>query len=146
MAMTFGAGGFALLRQFESLRLTAYQDQKGVWTVGEGHTGRDVHEGMTITPEQARALLLLDLKVAMTAVNHCVRVALTQNQFDALVCFAFNVGCGAFATSTLLRDVNVNNIIDAEAQFLRWDHIGSAESPGLLARRRAEAALFAKAA
>lgn len=143
MNMGFGDGGITLLKRVEGTRLVAYQDCRGVWTIGTGHTGPEVHEGMAITGAEAMELLLLDVKVAVAAVNHCVKVRPTQNQFDAMVCFTFNVGAGAFALSTLLADFNAGRLEDAKMQFHRWRFAGHEEVPGLVARREMEAALFA---
>lgn len=76
------------------MRLTAYQDIKGIWTVGVGHTGKDVHPGLTITEEQADDLLQMDLRMTEAAVSHLVKVALRQCGLDAVVSFTFNVGTG----------------------------------------------------
>jgi lysozyme len=124
------------------LQLTAYQDPVGVWTIGYGHTGADVQPGLTITQEQASDLLLQDVAGAVAAVNRLVTVPLTQNQFDALVDFTFNVGQGNLASSTLLRELNAGNTAGAAAQFLVWVYAKGVELPGLVTRRQAEAALF----
>jgi len=124
------------------LRLTAYQDSVGVWTIGYGHTGSDVRPGLTITQEQASALLQQDVAGAVAAVNRLVTVTLTQNQFDALVDFTFNEGQGNLASSTLLRELNAGNTAGAAAQFLVWVYAGGVQLPGLVKRRQAEAALF----
>jgi len=131
-----------LTEQFEGLRLTAYQDSVGVWTIGYGHTGSDVRPGLTITQEQASALLQQDVAGAVAAVNRLVTVTLTQNQFDALVDFTFNEGQGNLASSTLLRELNAGNTAGAAAQFLVWVYAGGVQLPGLVKRRQAEAALF----
>jgi len=141
--MSYSKNGLALTEEFEGLRLTAYQDSVGVWTIGYGHTGPDVHSGLTITQQQASDLLMKDVSKAVAAVNRLVTVPLTQNQFDALVDFTYNLGEGNLASSTLLRDVNAGNFQDAAAQFLRWDKAGGVELPGLKRRRQAEATLFA---
>ncbi len=140
--MTYSDNGLAMTEQFEGLRLTAYQDQVGVWTIGYGHTGSDVYGGLTITQDQAQQLLSSDIAASVTCVNSCVTVDLTQNQFDALVDFVFNLGCASLQTSTLLRFVNSGDFADAAPQFLRWDHAGGKVVPGLLARRQAEMTLF----
>jgi lysozyme len=93
--MNYSKNGLALTESFEGVRLTAYQDIRGVWTTGYGHTGPDVRPGMTITQAQAEQLLLADVAHAVSMVNRCVTVSLDQNQFDALVDFAFNAGCEA---------------------------------------------------
>jgi lysozyme len=139
---SYSEKGLALTQQFEGLRLTAYQDSVGVWTIGYGHTGADVHSGLTITQEQASAFLLQDVASAVATVNRLVTVALTQNQFDALVDFVFNAGSGNFAGSTLLRELNASKIEAAAAQFSRWVYAGGKELPGLVKRRNAEADLF----
>lgn len=140
--LTYGGKGLSLTEQFEGCRLTAYQDQVGVWTIGYGHTGPDVTPGLTITQDQAQALLAHDVGKAVTCVNHVVAIQLTQNEFDALVDFVFNLGAGAFTGSTMLRDLNAGNISAAAAQFDEWDHAGGAVVAGLLRRRQAETALF----
>ena len=141
---TYGGDGLALTEQFEGCKLTAYQDQVGVWTIGYGHTGPDVVAGLTITLEQAQALLARDVSSAATCVNNVVAVELNQLEFDALVDFVFNLGTGAFQGSTLLRDLNAGDFAGAAAQFDAWDHAGGAVVAGLLRRRQAETALFNK--
>lgn len=134
--------GYALTKKFEGLRLSAYQDQVGVWTVGYGHTGREVHGGMLITEDQADVLLHSDVASAVVCVNRAVTAEISQCQFDALVDFVFNLGCGRLLGSTLLRHVNASEFDLAAAQFLLWDHAGGVVVPGLLVRRQAEMALF----
>jgi lysozyme len=143
--LSYSDQGLALTEQFEGLQLTAYQDPVGVWTIGYGHTGSDVQPGLTITQEQASDLLLQDVAGAVAAVNRLVTVPLTQNQFDALVDFTFNVGQGNLASSTLLRELNAGNTEGAAAQFLVWVYAKGVELPGLVTRRQAEAALFQSA-
>lgn len=128
----------------ESCRLTAYPDPVGIWTIGYGHTGPDVHPGLVITREQAESLLEMDLAHAELAVNTYVKVPLTQHQFDALVDFTFNVGAGNFFNSSLLKYLNEKNYVAADGEFKRWDLAEGKKLPGLTARRAAEAALFAK--
>jgi lysozyme len=140
--LSYSDQGLALTEQFEGLRLTAYQDSVGVWTIGYGHTGLDVQPGLTITQEQAGALLLQDVAGAVAAVNRLVTVPLTQNQFDALVDFTFNEGQGNLASSTLLRELNAGNTAGAAVQFLVWVYAGGVKLPGLVTRRQAEADLF----
>jgi lysozyme len=141
-SLNYGGKGLALTEQFEGCRLTAYQDQVGVWTIGYGHTGPEVVTGMTITLEQAQDFLLADVKSAAACVNKVVSITLTQDEFDALVDFVFNLGQGAFAHSTLLRDLNAGQLEAAAAQFQSWDKAGGAVVAGLLRRRQAETALF----
>ncbi len=143
--MTYSQDGLKLTEGFESCRLTAYRDIKGILTIGWGHTGPDVFEGQTITQEQADALLLQDVQNAVNHVNHLVTVTLTQSEFDALVDFAFNCGCGAFAGSTLLKLLNAGDYPGAAAQFDSWDHAAGKVVAGLLRRREAETQEFAAA-
>lgn len=139
---TYSQDGLALTQQFEGCRLTAYQDQVGVWTIGYGHTGRDVTSGLIITQDQANALLSSDIAGSSAYVNQVVMVALQQNQFDALVDFVFNLGRAAFGNSTMLRYLNAGNFAGASGQFVLWDHAGGQVVLGLLRRRQAEAAMF----
>lgn len=140
--LTYGQNGLSLTQSFEGLRLTAYQDQGGVWTIGYGHTGPDVQPGLTVSEDQATELLMKDAANAVGAVNRLVTVPLTQNQFDALVDFVFNVGAANFDSSTLLRELNASNFDAAAAEFQKWDHVHGVVVAGLLNRRLAEAKLF----
>ncbi len=143
--LQYSKTGLALTERFEGCRLQAYPDQGGVWTIGYGHTGPDVHEGMTCTPQQSQAWLVLDTHAAEQAVNDLVVPQLTQGEFDALVDFVFNLGRGAFERSTMLRLLNGGDIASAAGQFALWDHIGGREIAGLLRRRLAEKQEFLSA-
>lgn len=135
--------GLKLTEHFEGLRLTAYQDVAGVWTIGYGHTGADVKPGMTITLAEAEGLLSQDIQKAADAVNRLVTYDdLTQNQFDALVDFTFNVGISAFAGSTLLRKLNEADVAGAAAEFPKWCMAGGKVVEGLVRRRQKEATSF----
>ena len=140
--MEYSEAGLAKTKEFEGLRLNAYQDSGGVWTIGYGHTGKDVKRGMTITQEQADDLLKKDVQWAVDCVNKAVTQAVNQNQFDAMVDFTFNVGCGAFRGSTLLRKLNAGDSAGAAEEFLRWKFVKGVEVAGLLRRRQADRALF----
>jgi lysozyme len=133
--------GITLTEGFEGCRLVAYQDSKGVWTIGFGHT-RNVYRGMVCTQIQAEAWLVQDIAVAEYAVNRLVKIQLTQSEFDALVDFAFNAGSGNLEASTLLKRVNSHDIAGAADEFHKWDHAGGVEVAGLLRRRLAERELF----
>lgn len=139
---TYSEEGLALTKGFEGLRLGAYQDVAGIWTVGYGHTGADVRAGLTITEAQAETLLLADLADAIACVNCAVTRAVSQCQFDALVDFCFNAGRGNFRNSTLLRKLNKGDVDGAAAQFALWIHAGGKVLAGLVRRRKAEAAMF----
>ena len=139
----YSDAGVTMTESFEGLRLTAYQDVAGVWTIGYGHTGADVHAGLTITTAEADKLLRADLASAEACVNRAVTAAMTQNQFDALVDFCFNAGRGSFLGSTLLRKLNDTDFAGAAAQFGLWVHAGGKVVEGLVRRRKAEAEMFA---
>jgi lysozyme len=130
--------GNTLTKGFEQCRLVAYQDVKGVWTIGWGHTGPEVCAGLVWTQAQADLQLTVDEKNAVNAVNSLVQVILTQHEFDALVDFVFNAGGHAFATSTLLTKLNAGDYAGAADQLLLWDHAGAAVVAGLLRRRTEE--------
>jgi len=137
--------GLALTKSFEGLRLTAYQDVAGIWTIGYGHVGPAILANMTISEADAEALLRADLADAVACVNRAVRVEITQNQFDAMVDFCFNAGRGNFLQSTLLRKVNLEDFAGAAVQFGLWVHAGGEIVAGLMRRRKAEAVLFMEA-
>ena len=133
--------GLDLIKQFEGLKLTAYVCPAGVLTIGYGTTA-GVTPGMTITAERAEQLLRQDIAKFERGVRDSVKVPLTENQFSALVSFAYNVGLGAFRTSTLLRLLNKGEYAQAAEQFGRWNKAGGKVLPGLTRRRAAERKLF----
>lgn len=142
--MNISENGLDLIRKFEGFRLTAYDDSVAVHTIGYGHT-LGVCAGDTCTLEQAEKWLKEDAHHAENCIQHSVSVELTQNEFDALVSFVFNLGCGAFIGSTLLRLINDGRIDEAAAQFQRWNKAGGQVLAGLTRRRQAEAELFGSA-
>jgi lysozyme len=135
--------GIDLVEAHEGLRLTAYKCPAGIWTIGYGHTN-GVKENDTCTPEQAVVWLENDLIDAEKAVEHLVTVPLTDNQFAALVSFVFNIGAGKFAGTTLLRKLNERGYAIVPAYLKAWIFGGGKQLPGLVARRAAEAELWAK--
>ena len=136
--MQLSKTGLQLIAQFESCCLTAYQDIRGIWTIGFGHTGPEVVEGLAWTQDQADAQLLKDTQYATNTVNQLVKVPLTQGQFSALCSFVFNVGSGNFHSSTMLRLLNSGDYVGAAGEFERWDKSGGVVVAGLLRRRVAE--------
>lgn len=138
--------GIALIKRYEGLRLEAYLCPAGVWTIGYGHTSAAgkpvVKAGMTITPEEADDILRRDLGGYEQGVLSLVEVEISQNQFDALVSFAYNVGVGALAKSTLLKRVNAQRFDEVPAEFMKWTKAGGRELKGLVRRRRDEAKLW----
>ena len=133
--------GIDLIKRFEGLRLTAYDDGVGVQTIGYGHTA-GVKPGMTITEDQAVQFLREDLHSAERDIDRLVTVHLCQHQFDALASLVFNIGGTAFRDSTLLRKLNAGDYAGAAVQFDRWVHGGGKILPGLVKRRAAERAMF----
>lgn len=131
-----------VVREFEGLRLEAYLDTGGVWTIGYGHTGEEVKRGLTIDLAQAETWLTEDLREAEGYVSKLVKVGLTQNQFDALVSFVYNIGGTAFGYSTLLRKLNAGDHEGAANQLLRWNKDNGKVIGGLTNRRKKERELF----
>lgn len=125
--------GVACLIVREGKRNKAYKDSKGILTIGVGHTGPEVVEGLVWTDGQVAAALKDDLDEAEQALSKYVFVPLTQNQFDALASFIFNVGVNAFRRSTMLKYLNLRNFEKATLEFDRW-HI----PPEIIGRRNSE--------
>ena len=138
--------GIDLIKHYEGLRLKAYVCSAGVLTIGYGTTiypnGNFVKLTDTCTKEQAEAYLKNDLKRFESAVNRLVGLPINQNQFDALVCFTYNVGVGNLQSSTLLKMINLNRFEEASLQFERWNKAGGKELKGLTLRRLSEKKLF----
>ncbi|MWS09222.1 glycoside hydrolase family protein [Escherichia coli] len=138
--------GIALIKEFEGCKLTAYQDSVGVWTIGYGWTqpvdGKPIRAGMTIKQETAERLLKTGMVSYESDVSRLVKVGLTQEQFDALVSFTYNLGARSLSTSTLLRKLNAGDYAGAADEFLRWNKAGGKVLNGLTRRREAERALF----
>ena len=139
--MRTGRDGVELIRHFEGCRFDAYLGPAGVWTMGYGHTA-DVKEGDSIDQEAAEAFLIEDLETFEQAVTRLVEVPLTQQQFDALVSWTFNLGAGNLAESTLLKKLNNYQYAEGPEQMMRWVRAGGKVLDGLVRRRAAEAALF----
>lgn len=137
-----GKAGLDLIKSFEGWKDTAYICPAGVLTIGWGSTGPHVKPGMKITQERGEALLRADLSRFEAAVTRLVTVPISQNQYDALVSFAFNLGEGNLAKSTLLKRVNARDFAGAANEFGKWNRAGGVVLAGLTRRRAAEAALF----
>ena len=140
--------GISLIQEFEDLRLNAYDDGVGIWTIGYGTikypNGVRVKKGDVCTKEQALEYFKHDLKEFEETVNNKVKVPINQNQFDALVSLSYNIGSGAFSNSTLLKKLNNKDYKGAADQFLVWNKGGGRVLKGLVRRREAERALFLK--
>jgi lysozyme len=140
------AAAIDIVAHFEGFRPEAYLCPAGVYTMGYGSTrtadGVPVKPGMRVSEAEARALLMRDLAGAARAVTALVSVPLADHERAALISFVYNVGQGAFSSSTMLRMLNAGDKSGAAAQFSRWNRAKGKVLPGLVRRRAAEAALF----
>lgn len=134
--------GLRAIAGYEGLRLNVYNDVAGNPTIGYGHLIRPRENLRTVTQEQALELLRNDVASAEEAVNSNVNVDLTPNQYDALVSLVYNIGNGAFAGSTLLRELNSGDYEGAAQQFERWNRAGGRVVQGLANRRADERRRF----
>ena len=146
--MKLSQAGIDAIKRHEGLRLHAYLDVAGVPTIGYGHT-QGVQMGQHISEETAENYLRSDLSWCESAVNNAVRVPISQPAYDSLCSLAFNIGEGAFKSSTLLQKLNAGDMAGAADEFLRWNKItvnGEKQtSPGLTSRRAAERQMFMSA-
>lgn len=136
--------GRDFIKGFEALRLVAYPDPGTggkPWTIGWGHT-KGVKQGDRITQEQAEQFISDDLAVFELTVNSAIKRPMTQNQFDAMVSLAFNIGGSAFAGSTLVKKFNAGDAKGAADEFPKWKNSGGKVMPGLVKRRAAERETF----
>ncbi len=154
--MEMSEHGLELLKQWEGFELNEYKDSAGLPTIGVGHlitnseqvSGEIVIDGVPVqyanglTDEQVLALLSQDVKPAEQTVNKGVKVALNQDQFDALVSFTFNVGGGNFNSSTLLKVLNQGQYDQVPDQLRRWNKAGGKVVQGLVNRRENEIKLW----
>ena len=140
--------GFDLIKTFEGLRLKAYPDPAtgaDPWTIGYGAT-RGVTKGMAITVDQAERMLQNDVARFEPELERLLKVTVSQNQWDALMSFVYNLGSANLASSTLLKLLNAGDFRGAAGQFPRWNKAAGKEMPGLTKRRLAEQSLFLSAA
>jgi lysozyme len=153
--LKLSVAGFAAIKQFEGLRLKAYKDVAGVWTIGYGSTyhkdGTRIKPGDVLKDNTAADdLFSYTLITYEDAVNQLVKVALNQNQYDALVSFTYNEGTGALAMSHLLINTNAGNFSAAGDEFLKWNKITDPVTKekkvcnDLVLRRKRERLLFLK--
>jgi lysozyme len=140
-SLSAGAAAIALITTYEGLRLEAYKDPVGVWTICYGST-KNVQPGQVATLQECENRLGADAEEAANAVRKYVQHPITQEQFDALVDFTFNLGAGNFKNSTLLRKLNAGDCYGAAEEFRRWVYAGGQVLPGLQKRREAEYELF----
>ncbi|MBK8037710.1 MAG: lysozyme [Verrucomicrobiaceae bacterium] len=151
MSQLINAATLALVKHFEGLYLEAYQCTAGIWTIGYGHTGLrhndgTVRQGRKITAQEAEQLLARDLEIFAAGVSRLllpkVAAALNENQFGALVSFAFNLGLANLSKSTLIQRINALRWKDCPAEFLKWNRASGRILRGLTRRRQSEANLF----
>lgn len=145
--MQVSENGLNLIKKFEGLSLKAYRCQAGIETIGYGATfypnGAKVQMGEAISLEVANQLLAYHVGLFAKGVEKVIKAPINQNQFDALVSFAYNVGLQALQGSTLLKMINVNpNTPNIREQLLRWNKAKGKVLPGLTKRRSMEADLY----
>lgn len=139
--MKIGKKGLELIKHFEGLELDAYKCPAGVWTIGYGHI-KDVQPGDAWSESHADYMLEVELEEYEHYVNTAVEVPLSQNQFDALVSWVYNLGPTNFNSSTMLKVLNAGDYSEVGNQMLRWNKAGGKVLEGLTRRRQAEADLF----
>lgn len=145
---TFSTAGLQLLKKLEGCRLTAYVDQAGIWTIGYGHTGHEVVPSLAWSQTHADEALHTDVMQFSTGVQALLKRPITDNQFSALVIFAYNIGLAGFSASTALRHTNSGDLAGVPEAMLLWDKIHDrltgqlVVSAGLLKRCEAEIQLW----
>jgi lysozyme len=141
--------GLDLIKEFEGCKLEAYPDPgtgDRPWTIGWGSTGADIHKGLVWTQQQCDDRLAADAQCVALAVDKLIGPAsTTQSEFDALVCFAYNIGVDNLAGSTLLKLHKAGRYTEAAQQFIRWNRAGGKIMRGLTRRREAETTLYRSA-
>ncbi len=144
--MKINAAGLDLIKRWEGLRLTAYKDAVGIWTIGYGHTAEAGPPapvaGMKITDKEAEDILKLDLTQYERAVTKALSIVPSSNQFAAMTSLCFNIGPGNFAKSSVVRLLNAGKPREAADAFLLWNKAGGKVLKGLTARREDEKKLF----
>jgi lysozyme len=142
--MRIAAHGLILIKQFEGFSAVPYVCPAGYLTIGYGHVMTKAERATLsrVSTQQADNFLITDVRIAERAVSQFITVALTQNQFDALVSFTFNLGAGCLQRSTLRRVLNRGDVEAVPVQLRRYVWAGGRKLPGLVRRRAAEAMLF----
>lgn len=143
--MELNQDGIDLVKHFEGCKLKAYPDPAtggAPWTIGFGSTGPNVRPGLVWSQALADKQLEIDLMKLSERMKAVIHEPCTDNEFSAMVCLAYNIGIGAFKTSTLLKLVNMNNKKLAAEEFKKWSKAAGKVMPGLVARRDAERVLF----
>jgi lysozyme len=147
--MKTGDNGIKLIKKYEGFRAKAYLCPAKVWTIGYGTTkypnGKPVMMGDVCTEKQAEEYLRNYLSYAENSVGSVIRVSLSQNQFDAIISFVYNLGIGSFSKSTLLKKINDSPYDPSiHAEFLKWNKAGGVVLNGLTKRREEETQLYFK--
>ena len=147
--MRASINGINLIKQFEGCRYSPYRDSVGLWTVGYGHLigdGKSLPSGdnRVFTQKEIDDFLVNDLVHVESGISVLIRVPITQNQFDALCSFCYNLGVGTLQKSTLLKDINLSLWDAAANDILKFHFAGGVSLPGLVKRRQAEHDLFIK--
>ena len=136
----------SILKEFEGCKLKAYQDQKGVWTIGYGSTGLGIGRDVVWTQEQADKMLTDHVEAIYGILRRIIMPALSEQQWAALISMAYNIGVTALSCSTLIRLINERDFKEAADEFPKWDKITVAGkvivNQGLLNRRMKERELF----
>ena len=140
--MQCNQAGVDLIKSFEGCELTAYADQGGVWTIGYGTTGPFVTPGLTITQEQADNWLTAKIQSVAASLSRMITLPLNENEFSALCSWAYNVGIGSVANSTLLKELNEGDVDEVPNQLMLWNHVDGVINQGLVRRRAAEVDLW----
>lgn len=144
--MNLSDNGYTFISQMEGIKTEAYLDSVNIPTIGIGFThvnGIPVKMGQTMTLDEIKQQFIKQISTYVGCVNNNVTTTITQNQFDALVSFTFNLGCGALKSSTLLKKVNVNpDDLTIAKEFTKWDMAGGKVIQGLLNRRIKESKLY----
>lgn len=132
-----------LIKEEGGIKLKAYKCQAGIWTIGVGHTGKDVKEGKEITKEKAIELLKGDLRRFENVVNKSIKYPIEQHKFDALLSLAFNIGCAAFSNSTVVKKINMGaKMCEVEEAWKMWRKGGGKVLPILVRRREREVKMY----
>ncbi len=145
--MKISNSGLELIKEFEGFSANAYLCPAKIPTIGYGNTfysdGRKVKLGEQISKSDALELLeIVANKDFADKIFSAIKVPVAQNQFDAMVSLAYNIGTGSFLKSTLLKKVNAGDFIGASEEFLKWNKSGGKELLGLTRRRKREQDLF----
>lgn len=140
--MMISENGLNFIKEFEGFSSIPYYCGGGFLTIGYGHMIRAGEILSSVSAEESLELLQKDVKAAESAVNRLIEYPMTQNQFDALGSFTFNLGAGALQRSALRRKMNRGDLFEVPDEFLKWVKAAGRVLPGLVRRRLCERHLF----